>query len=67
MHANKIMRALSHCAQVLKGKEATATDQELRNLLRLVEVKQANLLQQASGTRPALPREQTQTQPPPTD
>jgi hypothetical protein len=63
-HADKIMRALLHCAQVLKGKEATATDQELRNLQRLVEVRQANLLQQAGGTRPALPREQRQMQPP---
>jgi hypothetical protein len=60
MHANKIMRALSHCAQVLKGKDTTATGQELRSLQRLVEVTQANLLQQASGNSPALPREQTQ-------
>jgi hypothetical protein len=57
-HVNKIMRVLSHCAQVLKGKESTATDQELGDLQRLVEVMQANLRQQASGTRPALPREQ---------
>ncbi len=61
-HANKIMRALSHCAQVLKGKDTTATDQELRNLQRLVEVTQANLLQQASSNSPAL-----QTQPPTTE
>ncbi len=66
-HANKIMWVLSHCAQVLRGKEATATNQELCNLQRLVEVMQANLLQQASGTKPALPREQTQMQPPPMD
>jgi hypothetical protein len=63
-HANKIMRALSHCAQILKGKDTTATDQQLRDLQRLVEVTQANLLQQASSNSPALPREQTQTQPP---
>jgi hypothetical protein len=66
-HANKIMRALSHCAQVLKGKDTTATNQELRNLQRLVVVTQANLLQQASGNSPALPREQTQMQPPTTE
>jgi hypothetical protein len=53
------------CAQVLKGKDTTATDQELCNLQRLVEVTQANLLQQAIGNSPALPREQTQ--PPTTD
>jgi hypothetical protein len=46
-HADKIMRALSHCAQVLKGKDTTATNQELGGLQRLVEVTQANLLQQA--------------------
>ena len=66
-HANKIMQALSHCAQVLKGKDTTATDQELGDLQRLVEVMQANLLQQASGNSPALTREQTLTQPPTTD
>jgi hypothetical protein len=60
MHANKIMRELSHCTQVLKGKDTTATDQESCNLQRLVEVTQANLLQQVSGNSPALPREQTQ-------
>ncbi len=65
-HAGKIMRALSHCAQILKGKDTTATNQELCNLQRLVEVMQANLLQQASGNSPALPREQTQMQPPTT-
>jgi hypothetical protein len=34
-HSNardKIMQALSHCAQALKGKDTTATDQELRDL-----------------------------------
>jgi hypothetical protein len=67
MHADKIMRALSHCAQVPKGNDATATNQELCNLKRLVEVTQANLLQQASSNSPALPREQTQTQPPTTE
>jgi hypothetical protein len=67
MHANKIMQVLSHCAQLLKGKDTTATDQELQDLQRLVEVTQANLLQQASGNSPARPREQTQTQPPTTD
>jgi hypothetical protein len=67
MHANKIMRALSHCAQVLKGKDTTVTNQELRDLQRLVEVTQANLLQQASGNSPVLSREQTQTQPPTTE
>jgi hypothetical protein len=66
-HAEKIMRALSHCAQVLKGKDTTATDQELHDLQRLVEVTQENLLQQASGNSPALPREQMQTQPPTTE
>jgi hypothetical protein len=66
-HADKIMRALSHCAQVLKGKDTTAIDQELRDLQRLVDVTQANLLQQASGNSPALPREQTQMQPPTTE
>ncbi len=59
-HTDKIMRALSYCTQVLKGKDTTATDQELCNLQRLVEVTQANLLQQASGNSPALLREQTQ-------
>jgi hypothetical protein len=63
-HADKNMQALSHCAQVLKGKDTTATNQELCNLQRLVEVTQANLLQQASGNSPALLREQMQTQPP---
>ncbi len=61
------MRALSHCTQVLKGNNTTATEQELHNLQRLVEVTQANLLQQASGNSSALPREQTQTQPPTTE
>jgi hypothetical protein len=63
-HTDKIMRALSHCAKVLKGKDTTATDQELGNLQRIVEVMQANCLQQASGNSLALTREQTQTQPP---
>jgi hypothetical protein len=67
MHANKIMWALSHCAQVLKGKDTTATNQELGDLQRLVEVTQANLLQLASGNNPALTREQIQTQPPTMD
>jgi hypothetical protein len=59
-HADKIMQALSHCAQVLKGKDTTATNQELCNLQKLVEVTQANLLQQASSNSPAFPMEQTQ-------
>jgi hypothetical protein len=67
MHADKIIWALSHCAQVLKGKDTTATDQELCDPQRLVEVTQANLLQHASGNSPALPREQTQMQPPTTE
>ncbi len=66
-HTNKIIWALSHCAQVRKGKDTTATDQQLRDLQRLVEVTQANLLQQASGNSPALLREQTQMQPPTTE
>jgi hypothetical protein len=66
-HANKIMWVLSHCTQVLKGKDTTATDQELRDLQRLVELTQENLLQQASSNSPALLREQMQTQPPTTE
>jgi hypothetical protein len=66
-HADKIMWVLSHCTQVLKGKDTTATDQELRYLQRLVEVMQTNLLQQASGNSPAIPKEQMQTQPPTTE
>jgi hypothetical protein len=31
-HANKIMQALSHCIQALKGAEATTAEQELRDI-----------------------------------
>ena len=42
-HANKIMRALSHCIQELKGAEATTTEQELRDIQQLIDVTQAHL------------------------
>ena len=31
-HANKIMRALSHCIHALKGKRATATEQDIGDI-----------------------------------
>ena len=58
-HADKIMRALSHCIQALKGAEATTTEQELRDIRQLIDVTQAHL--QANNA--ALPRVQPQRQP----
>ncbi len=53
-HAKKIMRALSHCIQVLKGKEATTTEQELRDIQQVIDATQAHL----DTNKASLPRMQ---------
>ena len=53
-HAKKIMRALSHCIKALKGKEATATEQELGDIQQLISAKQAHL----NTNKASLPRVQ---------
>ena len=58
-HADKIMRALSHCIQALKGAEATTTEQELRDIQQLVDITQAHL----KSNKATLPRVQPQRQP----
>ena len=59
MYTDKIIRALSHCIKALTGKEATTTEQELRDIRKLIDVTQANL----QSNKTALPMVQTQTQP----
>jgi len=46
------MQALSHCIQALKGKEATTTEQELRDIRQLINATQAHL----NTNEAALPR-----------
>ena len=58
-HADKIMRALSHCIQALKGMEATTTEKELRDIRQLIDVTQVHL----QSNKAALPRVQPQKKP----